>query len=114
MKEGLFIVNSFIPLLTRLGFQSKDTFRNGFWCREKILDENFLYASNIIGSKEYELIFPVKIKHKWFSKKPYLKLKTIVVKDYCKLTTKQLETFITKGFKLISVYKKELAFQEDF
>ena len=111
MKEG-FIVNCFIPLLTRLGFQSKDTFRNGFWCSENILDENFLYATNIIGSKEYEFIFPVKIKHKWFSKRPYLKLKTIVVND--KWTTKQLETFIIKGIKLISVYKKELAFQEDF
>lgn len=114
MDEGAgFVVDFFLPLLKCLRFKEKDIFKGVFLLRQ-YFDENFLYVEHIIGSKNYYLTYPVKIKHKFFSNEPYLKLKSITITDDCKWSSIQIENFITKGIKLISAYKKEFELLKDF
>ena len=115
MDEGAgFILDCFLPLLGRFGFNGREeTFINVFTIKD-YLDKNFLYATHIMGFRTYHLTYPVKLKHKFFSREPYLKLKRVHITDECKLSSIQLENLITKGIKLISAYKKELELLKDF
>lgn len=115
MDEGVgFLIDCFLPLLKRLGFNEKNIFTGTFFVKKYFLEDHFLYVYYTMGLKNYHLTYPVKIKHKFFSHEPYLKLKSITITDDCKWSSIQLENFITKGIKLISAYKKEHELLKDF
>lgn len=116
MDEGAgFIVDCFLPLLERFGFNGREEYFIDVFVVKDFLDKNFLYATHTMGfNRTYHLVYPVKLKHKFFSREPYLKLKRIGITDECKLSSIQLETYIAKGIKLISAYKKELELLKDF
>lgn len=115
MDEGAgFVIDYFLPLLKHFGFKEKYIFTGTLFLTKYILEDHFLYARRVMGLSNYYLIYPVKIKHKFFSREPYLKLKSITITDDCKWSSIQLENFITKGIKLISAYKKEFELLKDF
>ena len=121
MEEGDFdfFRDCIEPILLRNGFEQKS------WLIENNKFISFVYkyfkqmvvyynsgwlAIHIV----HHLYYPVKHKHKWFTKKPYLKFKTLNLNKYKNRPLKELEGLITKSIKLINQYKKEVELQKDF
>lgn len=119
MEEGDFDYWSDIalPILLRNGFVNKS------WRIEYNKFTEFVYEHNV-NFMVYEssslldvnvriLKYPVKLKHRWFTKTPYLKYKKLNLKK-CNLRSQKFEELILLGIKLDKQFKKELELQKDF
>ena len=107
-----------LPILLKNGFVNKS------WHIDYTKFTEFVYEHNV-NFMVYEgfslfhindvriLKYPVKLKHRWFTKTPYLKYKKLNLKK-CHLCSQKFEELILMGIKLDKQFKKELALQEDF
>lgn len=119
MEEGDFDywLDIALPILLRNGFVNKS------WRIDYNRFTEFVYEHNVnfmvyeVSSLLYMnvriLKYPVKLKHRWFTKIPYLKYKKLNLKN-CNLCSQKFEELILMGIKLDKQFKKELALQEDF
>ena len=119
MEEGDFDYWSDIalPILMRNGFVNKSWRVDYNRFIEYVYEHNvnfMVYAgSTLLDVNVHILKYPVKLKHRWFTKKPYLKYKKLNLKK-CHLCSQKLEELILMGIKLDKQFKKELQLQEDF
>lgn len=119
MEEGDFDywLDIALPILLRNGFVNKS------WRIDYNRFTEFVYEHNVnfmvyeVSSLLYVnvriLKYPVKLKHRWFTKTPYLKYKKLNLKK-CRLCSQKLEELILMGIKLDKQFKKELELQKDF
>ena len=121
MEEGDFdfFRDCIEPILLRNGFEQKS------WLIEnnKFISFVYKYFKQMVVYYNsgwlsihtvHHLYYPVKLKHNWFTKKPYLKFKTLNLNKYKNRPLKELEGLITKSIKLINQYQKEVELQKDF
>ena len=106
-----------LPILLRNGFVNKSWHSDYNKFIEYVYEHNVNFMvyefSSLLDVNVRILKYPVKLKHRWFTKTPYLKYKKLNLKK-CNLCSQKFEELILVGIKLDKQFKKELALQEDF
>ena len=106
-----------LPILLKNGFVNKSWRIDYNRFTEFVYEHNVNFmvyeTSSLLDVNVRILKYPVKLKHRWFTKTPYLKFKKLNLKK-CHLCSQKLEELILMGIKLDKQFKKELALQEDF
>ena len=106
-----------LPILLRNGFVNKSWHIESNKITEYVYEHNvnfMVYETSFLIDVNVRILkYPVKLKHRWFTKTPYLKFKKLNLKK-CHLGSQKLEELILMGIKLDKQFKKELALQEDF
>lgn len=106
-----------LPILLRNGFVNKSWKIDGNKFTEFVYEHNVNFMvyeySTLLDGDVRVLKYPVKLKHRWFTKTPYLKYKKLNLKK-CSLCSQKFEELILYGIKLDKQFKKELELQKDF
>lgn len=106
-----------LPILLKNGFVNKSWHIDSNKFTEFVYKHNvnfMVYETSFLLDVNVRILkYPVKLKHRLFTKTPYLKYKKLNLKK-CHLCSQKFEELILMGIKLDKQFKKELALQEDF